>query len=479
MSKALDRYLVALKRQVATALRPRDMGEVAGKNSLYVERVLNYLAVESRDLPDLTKTAVDACRSMLPDLATALHHDAPLVQDLRTHLADGSNAAQARVALQKAIAHLQEKPASADLVQRIGRIELELQNGFADAVTRESAPVVVPADANEGLSEQQKANLTTLLRKKYPQDKTLAIGRIKAIPGGFSKQTIFLELLNTKSLPTDVVLRIDKPDSPVETTVVNEFEIIQAMYAAGVPVPEPLLLESEKSVLGSAFVLVGRIDGAVAGDAFEVTDPCRSFGVTLAQGLAKMHTVSIAAVSKNVPGSKISVDQRMLGDIDHYEQKWRDSRQPSLTLEIAYGWLRANIASASSGHRAIVHRDVGCHNLLVKSGRLTAILDWETALIGDPAQDIGYTFHIVTQAMPWEEFLDEYERAGGNRPAPNQIVFYRVWRFVWLMTMQNQAKAAIEAGYTDDIGLIYNVLNLYQRLTVSLQSLLCEAGAAP
>ena len=44
------------------------------------------------------------------------------------------------------------------------------------------------------------------------------------------------------------------------------------------------------------------------------------------------------------------------------------------------------------------------------------------------------------------------------------------------MTMQIQARAAIEAGYSNDIGLIYNVLNLFQRLTVSLQALLCEIG---
>ena len=189
-----------------------------------------------------------------------------------------------------------------------------------------------------------------------------------------------------------------------------------------------------------------------------------------------MHSVPESAISKRVPGANVSVQERMLADIDVFEHKWHSSRQPSLTLGLAYAWLRANISAASNGRRSIIHRDAGCHNLLVKDGQLAAILDWETALIGDPAQDIGYSYHTVIQMMPWEEFLDEYVAAGGSRPTPAQIDFYRVWRHVWLMTMQTQAKSAIDAGYTDDMGLLYNVLNLFQRITVSLQRLLCEIG---
>ena len=478
MNDPLNRYLLAIRNQVATTLRPDALGEVAQKNSLYIERVLNYLAVVNRDLPQLTQSSRVAYRALLPELSVVLDDEPALTDALKTHLADDGDPALAAATIQSAAALLQKnpRPAATALVQAIGKIEMDLQQRFVDALAKESRPVVMQADANEGLSDAQKQSLTTMLRKRYPSDSALDIGKIKAIPGGFSKQTIFLELLNTKSLPGNVVLRIDKPNSPVETTVVNEYEIIEAMHAAGVPIPQPLLLEADTSILGSAFVLVGRVDGVVAGDAFEVTDPCRSFGTTLAQGLAKMHNVPLDKVSGNVPGMKIHVQQRMLGDIDYYESKWRATQIPSLTLEIAYGWLRANIASSSGGRRAIVHRDVGCHNLLVKDGKLAAILDWETALVGDPAQDIGYVVHTIEQIMPWEDFLAAYEAAGGKRPTQAHINFYRVWRHVWLMTMQTQARAAIEAGYTDDIGLIYNVLNLFQRLSVSLQTLLCETG---
>jgi len=187
-----------------------------------------------------------------------------------------------------------------------------------------------------------------------------------------------------------------------------------------------------------------------------------------------MHQVPTHSVSESIPGQGIDAERRMLSDIDQFETAWRSTGIASLALEMAYGWLRKNISLASSGRRAIIHRDVGCHNLLAKDGHLTAILDWETALIGDPAQDIAYVWHTARQTMPWEDFLAEYVAAGGHRPDPGQVEFYRVWRHVWLMSMQLQAKAAIEAGYTQDIGLIYNVLNLFQRLTVSLQELLCE-----
>lgn len=474
------RYLNAVRQQVATALRPPGMGEMAQKQSLYTERVLTYLAVNDGDLPALAAAQIEACRELLPALKAALPDQPALVVQLDDALQATAEPARASAALQAILQPLlrQHDAQSQALVRRIGDLELTLQQGFAQALERESAPVTTAAHVDEGLSSQQKQHLTDVLRARFPDDAGVTIQRIKAIPGGFSKQTIFVDLADTRRLPSSVVLRVDKADSPVETTVADEFEIIEAMHRAGVQVPQPLLLETDKSVLGGAFIVVGRIDGTAAGDAFDVFDKRRVFGETLASELAKMHAVPIGAVSDRVPGAKIGARERMLGDIDTFEKKWRASGIPSITLELAYGWLRANIDHAESGRRCIVHRDIGCHNLLVKDARLVAILDWETALIGDPAQDIGYVLHTVTQVMPWEDFLIEYERAGGKRPSNPSIDFYRVWRHVWLMTMQCQARSAIEAGYTQDMGLIYNVLNLFQRLTLSLQTLLHEIDRA-
>jgi aminoglycoside phosphotransferase (APT) family kinase protein len=117
----------------------------------------------------------------------------------------------------------------------------------------------------------------------------------------------------------------------------------------------------------------------------------------------------------------------------------------------------------AEGRRSIVHRDVGCHNMLGKDGRLAALLDWETAVVGNPAQDLGYAYHTIVQMMPWEEFLAEYEKAGGIIPRPAEIDYYRLWRAVWIMGFQLLARSYFLSGLTTEMILAYASQYWYQR----------------
>jgi aminoglycoside phosphotransferase (APT) family kinase protein len=42
------------------------------------------------------------------------------------------------------------------------------------------------------------------------------------------------------------------------------------------------------------------------------------------------------------------------------------------------------------GEHCIVHGDYGFHNLLVDRARVTAVLDWELATVGDPLADLAF-----------------------------------------------------------------------------------------
>jgi hypothetical protein len=57
--------------------------------------------------------------------------------------------------------------------------------------------------------------------------------------------------------------------------------------------------------------------------------------------------------------------------------------------------------------------------------------------------------------LPWEEFLAAYEQAGGAVPRPAEIDFYRLWRAVWLTTLNSMARAFTESGQSVDPGLAY------------------------
>jgi aminoglycoside phosphotransferase (APT) family kinase protein len=92
-------------------------------------------------------------------------------------------------------------------------------------------------------------------------------------------------------------------------------------------------------------------------------------------------------------------------------------------------WLRANIPDRRTA--SIVHGDVGLHNALADDGRLTAVLDWERAHLGDPVEDLAYLRPSIEPIFPWEEFIDRYVAQGGTRPDPATEHFYTVWQDTW------------------------------------------------
>ena len=96
------------------------------------------------------------------------------------------------------------------------------------------------------------------------------------------------------------------------------------------------------------------------------------------------------------------------------------------------------------------------------------LLDWETAVVGNPAQDLAYAYHTVIQVMPWDEFLGEYVRAGGGMPHQQEIDFYRVWRAVWLVGFQLLARSYFLSGMTNEMILAYASQYWYQRCEQNL-----------
>ena len=72
--------------------------------------------------------------------------------------------------------------------------------------------------------------------------------------------------------------------------------------------------------------------------------------------------------------------------------RWRDqlARTPTARrlgdLEPLWTWLLAH--RPPDEDQTIVHGDFGFHNLLITADRVTAVLDWELATIGDPLVDL-------------------------------------------------------------------------------------------
>jgi len=82
-----------------------------------------------------------------------------------------------------------------------------------------------------------------------------------------------------------------------------------------------------------------------------------------------------------------TVEEIALGDLPHYERTFREAKSgPEPLIEFILGWVRRNVPT----HRekvSLLHGDSG--QLIFEDGRVTALLDFELAYLGDPLADLA------------------------------------------------------------------------------------------
>jgi aminoglycoside phosphotransferase (APT) family kinase protein len=186
-----------------------------------------------------------------------------------------------------------------------------------------------------------------------------------------------------------------------------------------------------------------------------------------------MHGIPAERFGDKVRGADTSTVERVQGDIAAMDAIWRNSGQPSAALELAFGWLKRHLQFAD-GRRTLNHCDLGCHNMLVKDGVLTALLDWETAVIGNPAYDLAYVYPVVVQMTAWEDFLAAYAQAGGVIPSAAELDFYRVWTTLVKLCRLFIARSFFYSGMSSSVVFAFAIQHLYQQIEHDLYQVLNE-----
>src|SRR5277367_3484849 len=116
------------------------------------------------------------------------------------------------------------------------------------------------------------------------------------IPGGRSKRTILVQLENPGHLPPALVLRMDTGRG-VGTNVSDEFPLLERVSRRGLPVPEPLWLETDTGVFGFPFIVFRRMPGETAGDLIEgAFKKVPETGRALARALAAVHAAGASII---------------------------------------------------------------------------------------------------------------------------------------------------------------------------------------
>jgi len=170
----------------------------------------------------------------------------------------------------------------------------------------------------------------------------------------------------------------------------REYRIIHALVGTRVPVPGACALCEDIAVNDAPFYIMQFVEGVVLHDATQAgplsLTQRRSIGEHVIDVLAELHSIDPDAVGLGSLGRKEGYLERQL---NRWSRQWQATKTHEIpemdeSLELLQQQQPGQIGSS------IVHGDYRLGNMLIREGRIQALLDWELCTLGDPLADVGY-----------------------------------------------------------------------------------------
>ena len=321
----------------------------------------------------------------------------------------------------------------------------------------------------------QREALTRYLRQA-PGWEGATIARLEKLSGGAIQQNWLLDLSLPEHHADDahtLVLRTDAPSGVAASHGrAQEYALLQAAYAAGVTVPEPLRLCEDVAVIGRPFFLMRRVGGTAAGHRLvkdmRLGGDRQALAVRLGQELARIHTIrpgmhpSLAFLPDDatLPPARAAI-QRAYRFLDALGT-------PYPALEWGLRWLDRHAPTTEA--RVLCHRDFRTGNYMVDEHGLTGILDWEFAGWGDPLEDIGWfcakCWRFGAHALEAggigtrEDFYRGYESTAGRTIDRDAVAYWEVMAHMnWaVIALQQAARHASGEEVSLNLALIAHIV---------------------
>ena len=244
-------------------------------------------------------------------------------------------------------------------------------------------------------------------------------------------------------------------------TLRREADIYRAVHSTGVPSPAVLGVHPELEA-----VLLERVDGDAA---FARLDPAVQTRIIddFAPWLARLHAADPADLDLAGLGPVTTIENAVRCELDIWESRLDATGVPDPTLTACFIWLRDHVPASGNTRPSLVQGDTGPGNFLHDGQRVTALLDFELAHLGDPMEDLAWvgTRNAQEPVPDFEQFLARYAEAAGVEPNRDRIRYHALFaelRIAVLGTERTGGEADLDAEHGNR--LIYGTL--HRRLTV-------------
>jgi aminoglycoside phosphotransferase (APT) family kinase protein len=287
-------------------------------------------------------------------------------------------------------------------------------------------------------SNEVAARLERFIKARVPAAAGFKLDCLARTSGGLSRENwvfraSWRDPAGMHDLP--LIMRRDPAGGLLVTARSQEFAVLKALESTPVAAPPVLWMDEDGSALGSPSLIMRRVEGEC--DWFVLnSDRPEAVRLALARGFLEL-LVQIQEVDWQGLGLDATLGHpgpdAAGAELDRWEAELRRvALEPVPELEIVLRWLRER--ARPTRRTVLVHGDFKPGNALVDSDRISAMLDWETAHLGDPLEDLGWITNPVRAkehqiAGRWEraDIVAAYSAATGHSVSEQELTWWNVF----------------------------------------------------
>jgi aminoglycoside phosphotransferase (APT) family kinase protein len=339
------------------------------------------------------------------------------------------------------------------------------------------------APAGEALGTRLEHYLTKLWNAD------VKVRDLARIPGGASRETYRFDA-DVNGKPRGMILRRDPLGSLIDTNRRIEFLAYKSFYGV-VPVPEPLVLETEGGALERPFFIMSRIDGGQVPSVINL-DPYGAHARAIGEELFKILGRIACCDPMTLPlrdclkaPAPENCWRAALGEWQAVIE--RDERHPQPIVHAAIRRLRRN-PPPPPAKVSVVHGDYRSGNFMHDGrGKILGVLDWEMVHLGDAVEDLAWCFdplwnHFddvrVASTISEKEAIAIWERESGLVVDPAALKWWKLFATVkGCAIWTTSAKEFCEGGHDLVLGFAGTyTARRHDRIMADLLERLVEEG---
>ncbi len=300
----------------------------------------------------------------------------------------------------------------------------------------------------------------------------LELHNVQRIAVGWSHETWLLDASWTEDgrrMERGFCLRRDPGNALLRemSDLPTQFRVLRCLENTAVPVPRAYFLEEDSSALGAPAIVMERVPGVCpspwSSDGRRFYEEAAQRGVlpdSFTDALIALHTADWRAAGLEFLGvPKLGTDFG-LSEI----AKWRrlielSGIQPHPVMTDVLGWLEADVPATDQ--LVLVHGAYRTGNFLIHEDRVSAILDWETEVIGDPMYDVAYVLselnregsELLSNLVERDRFFERYQAGTGFVIDEEKCTYYQVLYAMRTAAFWMSASGLFASGENTDLRL--------------------------